>query len=154
MKKISEVTLILENCETIKFLPENIYHLFFTIDKTNYSTYNSNEIRETLFSDYFYMSFNNLEKMFNEDIGNKNKSVLDRLKIKDITHVKIKYEDSTALYFAVPWEGNSLYINSSQNMKKVNVRYEIIIDKKFRLYNYIKDLINCYKESKYSKKLI
>ena len=125
---VKSVTLVLENCEQITFdYPSEIYMLN-TGDIKEYFVSYGNSIGKQRYVDGFFIIFDNNSGKLGTFSPDDSKLPIERLnQYKDVTGLRIEYEDGQTEYIGVSWEGvDSEYNHSGQGLvltEKGNVLY-------------------------------
>ncbi|MCM1224859.1 MAG: hypothetical protein NC548_61465 [Lachnospiraceae bacterium] len=116
MREVKSVELVLENCESIKFLPDQIG--IFCCDKiTSYvARVACNSISKQLICEWMCIELYNSANQKYNSLGQESEDrALDRLgKFNDITAVEVTYEDGGVDYILVPWNEENDYSNKYQ----------------------------------------
>lgn len=121
-KKLKQIDIVLENCETIKIPIEQVHH-FYANNITN--NIGLNEIAETLDTVFYTDELEivlrqeanvELKQDYENGIFNDCK-VFDRLtRYNDITHIDFIFADDTNLYLTVPYEEENPAVIGSPNL--------------------------------------
>lgn len=121
-KKLKQIDIVLENCETIKIPIEQVHH-FYANNITN--NIGLNEINETLDTVFYTDELEivlrqeanvELKQDYENGIFNDCK-VFDRLtRHNDITHIDLVFIDDTNIYLSVPYEEENPAVLGSPNL--------------------------------------
>lgn len=121
-KKLKQIDIVLENCETIKIPIEQVHH-FYANNITN--NIGLNEIAETLDTVFYTDELEivlrqeanvELKQDYENGIFNDCK-VFDRLtRHSDITHIDLIFTNDTNMYLSVPYEEENPAVLGNPNL--------------------------------------
>lgn len=120
MKEVKSITLVLENCETIKLDRKHIGS--FLVDNIKYSISRMacNSISTFTFCENFAIEINRNASKVGTNY-NSNQDALKRLiTYSDITAIDIKYEDDTEEYIYVDWNEENNHCNNNNQKHYMN----------------------------------
>jgi hypothetical protein len=116
------ITLVFENCNTVKIMPEHI--LSFFIKDISYSLWSNgsqyNSFKQCKFFNIWLDNASLINKTcFEEDYGgDETNNFLFHLKYyHDITHIEVVGLDDTKEYIQVPWGYSDEYKNSLESVE-------------------------------------
>lgn len=112
---IKEICFDLENCEGITLPKEAVSFCQIAINKTVYSYFDST-VNKYIYVDDFSCGL--LDDVINNIKTEWGNYAVERLKIPDITRVKITLEDNEKISFIVPWRDETRWTNILQTFKK------------------------------------
>jgi hypothetical protein len=125
-RKIDHIDLVLENCEVITVYHDNIERIFTgKVYKMLHSQ--QDDIWDSQWTNFLNLKLKKSANTFvftNEGKAGE-RTALDRLKARDITHIDIHYTEGANDYISVPWKGMSDFHNKCENWKKNDDFYEI-----------------------------
>lgn len=136
-KKVKQINIVFENCESITIPIKDIYNWGFGKINKHLNGCNNDEMDEFYSTDYAYIIFKDLKNLqynyeFNEKLKTK-KQVIKRIRCKDVTHFNIIYEDGSNDYIGVPWGSHDDFYNAFQELKKTKWEYRKRKDQKYIL---------------------
>lgn len=116
MKEVKSVELILENCEVLKFLPDQIGVFCCNNITARVARVACNSISKLLVCEWMGIELYGTTNQKYDSFGQESEyRVFDRLmKFTDITAVEVTYEDDSSDYILVPWSDESEYSNKYQ----------------------------------------
>lgn len=116
MKKVKEITLVFENCESVDLKSDMFTALTIEGVTTGFCVncfqYSKGEVCEFLRCNSFGITLkenSNLKTNTGSELWPRVKRFMD------ITHISLKFSDGTEEYISVPWEGD----NESNKLQKV-----------------------------------
>jgi hypothetical protein len=122
MDKIKKIEIVFENCDAVVIFPDMFKYL--VIDgitkeyRINCFQYNMGEFIEYINCKCFTITINKkgLNQVSSMSMVSKEK-LKERLKILDITHIKIFFSDKKSDYISVPWKSDD---NGFSNLNQKN----------------------------------
>lgn len=109
---IKEICFVLENCDSIILPKEAVSFYQVVIYKTVFSYSSSISYKKVYADDFVCVLFDDVIKSMKASWGD---NIIERLKIKDITRVRITLEDNEKISFIVPWRDRTRYTNILQS---------------------------------------
>ncbi len=151
MKKLKEIRLIFENCESAAVPIKDIHGFGIGEITQHYYSCNIDEGSGGQSATYFWMNFKDLknQKYKGWPDEKKDKSLLDRLRYGDVTHIDIVYKDKTNVYIGVPWGSRSQFYNAFQIIRKGKYGYLLEIDKGWTIRKIFKYMIRLLRQAKW-----
>jgi hypothetical protein len=150
MKKLKQIDLVLENCEVISVLGENIENIYTdTIEETLFIQNQDAYLNHFVNYCYICMKKNDNTFIYSNEAVKNERSAYDRLNIRDITHIDIIYEDGTNLYFAVPWRGFNYFFNPLEKWTEKENSY-IIQWSNYSIFKRLKEKLVLFYHNIYS----
>jgi hypothetical protein len=129
-KQIKQIDIVLENCEVISVPGHNLLDLRIGelhgsihvqgIDVWNNHWTNYCKLQITKAPDSFVWT--------NEGVTGE-RTALDRLKVRDITHLDLIYDDNSNFYLGLPWRGFSDFHNKLEKWSISETNYTITWNK-------------------------
>lgn len=116
MQEVKSVELVLENCESIKFSPDQIGAFGCTEIVAQVARVACNSISKYLSCKEMYMELYSAANQKYDSFGRESEhKAFERLcQYDDITGVEVVYEDGSKDYILVPWNEESEYSNKYQ----------------------------------------
>lgn len=119
-KRVKYVDLVFENVQSARLTPDMFQGLWVknitrSLDVNGAINYRKGEVSEYLSCKFFSIHINNvgLDNAKLNPSFDEAKSLRERLRCKDISHVHLYYNDGTEEYIGVPWHGEE-YRNHGQ----------------------------------------
>jgi hypothetical protein len=130
MKKVKNIDIVFENCESVALTPDMFCGLEIKGVTKEYCVncfqYEKGEVNEFKKCEYFGIRINQKGKKV--QTSGSEMSLVKRVKLSnDITNIEINFTDGTSDYISVPW-GEDEYNNSKQKTKFTEDEIEITIE--------------------------
>lgn len=143
MQGVKSIELVLENCESIKFLPEQIGIFCCNNIVAQVARVACNSISKHLICEWMCIEIYSAANQKYTSFGQESEdTAFDRLmKFGDITAVEVTYEDGSVDYILVPWNDENDYSNKYQTSYITEDNsLHILVSKETCAENFFKEL--------------
>lgn len=124
-KKITDVVLVFENCDSASIKYDDIYNMSIHLDKKEIeipSGWKNGGYQELLHASFFVLQIFNMDTIAYVEYEDHTVSLLTRLKYPDITHVKVNYNDGSYDYITLPYKPKDEFSSIYQTVSFIGQR--------------------------------